>query len=223
MIRRRLSPDGNDGDIDARPLRTARLEAFSDGVFAIAITLLVLEISIPEDESIGEGLLSLWPSYVAYVTSFLTIGGIWLSHALITEHLKTTDAILLRLNLAVLLFVSFLPFPTGLLAETMNDTEDARVAAPFYGAILLVLGVLVSAMWRYALRAGMVRTDLAGDDIAAISQRLAPAMFLYSIAIVVGLLLPRLAPLLYIAIAIFVLVPIASGYRRTRIAESGGE
>lgn len=223
MKRPRLNPTDDNGDLDVRQLRTARLEAFSDGVFAIAITLLVLEISMPEDDSIGDGLLSLWPSYVAYVTSFLTIGGIWLSHALMTEHLRTTDAILMRLNLAVLLFVSFLPFPTRLLAETMNDTEDARVAAPFYGAILLVLGMLLAAMWRYGVSAGLVRSDTADEDIAALTQRLSPAVLLYLVAIVIGLLLPRLAPLLYISIAIFVLVPIASGYRRTRIVEVASE
>lgn len=223
MKRPRLNPTDDNGDLEVRPLRTVRLEAFSDGVFAIAITLLVLEISMPEDESIGDGLLSLWPSYVAYVTSFLTIGGIWLSHTLMTEHLRTTDAILMRLNLAVLLFVSFLPFPTRLLAETMNDTEDARVAAPFYGAFLLVLGVLLAAMWRYGVGAGLVRSDTADEDIAALTQRLSPAVLLYLVAIVIGLLLPRLAPLLYISIAIFVLVPIASGYRRTRVAEGASE
>jgi uncharacterized membrane protein len=223
MKRPRLSPADDNGDLDVRQLRTARLEAFSDGVFAIAITLLVLEISMPEDDPIGDGLLSLWPSYVAYMTSFLTIGGIWLSHTLMTEHLRTTDAILMRLNLAVLLFVSFLPFPTRLLAETMNDTEDARVAAPFYGAILLVLGVLLAAMWRYSVSAGLIRSDTADEDIAALTQRLSPAVLLYLVAIVIGLLLPRLAPLLYISIAIFVLVPIASGYRRTRVAEAASE
>jgi uncharacterized membrane protein len=218
---RRMTDD--DGDLDIRELRTARLEAFSDGVFAIAATLLILEISLPEDTSIGEGLLSLWPSYVAYVTSFLTIGGIWLSHTLMTEHLRTTDAILLRLNLAVLLFVSFLPFPTRLLAETMNDTEDARVAAPFYGSILLVLGILLAAMWRYGVSAGLVRSDTADEDIAAVTRRLSPAVLLYVMAILIGVVLPRVAPLLYISIAVFVLVPIASGFRRTRLVETPGE
>jgi uncharacterized membrane protein len=221
MRRPRLRTVGeDDGDL-TRELRTVRLEAFSDGVFAIAITLLVLEISMPEDESVGGGLLALWPSYVAYVTSFLTIGGVWLSHTLITEHLRTVDAVLLRLNLAVLLFVSFLPFPTRLLAETMNDTDDARIAAPFYGAVLLVIGVLGSAMWRYGVHAGLVRPDTSSADIAAITRRMSPTVFLYFAAIMIGLLLPRLAPLLYIAVALYVLIPAASGYRRVRTAAVG--
>ena len=222
-MRRPVRSPGNSDPLEVRELRTVRLEAFSDGVFAIAITLLVLELSLPENKSVGEGLRALWPSYVAYVTSFLTIGGIWLSHSLLTEHLRTTNAILLRLNLAVLLLVSFLPFPTGLLAATMNDTDDSRVAAPFYGTVLLVLGLLVSAMWRYAVRARLIRTDTTDEDIAAVTQRLSPAALLYSLAIVIGLFLPRLAPLLYISIAVFVLVPIASGYRRTPALEEGGE
>ncbi|MCU0260713.1 MAG: TMEM175 family protein [Ilumatobacteraceae bacterium] len=217
MIRRpQLRPSGgDDGDDVARNLRTARMEAFSDGVFAIAITLLVLEISLPEDESIGHGLLTLWPSYVAYVTSFLTIGGVWLSHTLITEYLSSADAILLRLNLALLLMVSFLPFPSRLLAESMNDTEDARIVAPFYGLVLLALGILVSAMWRYGVRAGLVRPDADDIEVRSIGRRLSPALGFYVVSIAIGLLLPRLAPLLYMAIAVYVLVPIASGYRRT--------
>lgn len=105
----------------------------------------------------------------------------------------------------------------------MNDTGDARIAAPFYGSILLVLGILVSALWRYAVRAGLVRSDVSDADIEAITQRMSPALVLYSIAILIGLFIPRLAPGLYICIAIFVLVPVASGYRRTRVAEADAE
>ena len=98
-------------------LRTARLEAFSDGVFAIAITLLVLEISVPahaEDDLLG-AVLDQWPSYLAYFVSFATIGAIWLAHTAVTEYLDHADRWLMRINLLLLLFVSFLPFPMKLL------------------------------------------------------------------------------------------------------------
>ena len=100
-------------------LPLGRLEAFSDGVFAIAITLLVLELGV--EASAGRHLLHSilheWPSYLAYVTSFLTIGVIWLQHSAITGALRTADATLYRLNLLVLLLASFLPFPTKLVSE----------------------------------------------------------------------------------------------------------
>lgn len=208
MIRRiRRSPEG--GRL-SQSLRTTRMDAFSDGVFAIAITLLVLEISLPEDKAIGEGVLHLWPSYVAYLTSFLTIGGVWLSHTVISEYLARVDSVFLRLNLALLMVVSFLPFPTRLIAETMDDTEDARVAAPLYGFVLLALVVLLAAMWRYAVRAGLLRSDADDDDVRVTSKRFTPRIALYAVAIAVGFVLPRAGSLLYMAIAIYVLVPAAS-------------
>jgi uncharacterized membrane protein len=95
-----------------------RLEAFSDGVFAIAITLLVLELSIGSSGTALERVLGAWPFYLAYIVSFLTIGAAWLAHTVITHRLLNVDAILLRLNLLLLLFVSLLPFPTRLVADS---------------------------------------------------------------------------------------------------------
>jgi TMEM175 potassium channel family protein len=104
-------------------LPLVRLEAFSDAVFAIAITLLVLELGVSSDAG-GHLLHSIthqWPSYLAYVTSFLTIGVIWIQHSAIVGSLRTADVGLYRLNLLLLLFVSFLPFPTKLLAEFIGE------------------------------------------------------------------------------------------------------
>jgi uncharacterized membrane protein len=105
-------------------LRVARMEAFSDGVFAIAITLLVLELSVPpgSEEHFLSAVLSQWPSYLGYIVSFATIGAIWLSHNSITHYLHSASTTFLRLNLALLLVVSFLPFPTKLLAENLQIT-----------------------------------------------------------------------------------------------------
>jgi uncharacterized membrane protein len=115
----------------ARALRAARLEAFSDGVFAIAITLLVLEISVPvgSEEDLLGAVLDQWPSYLAYFVSFASVGAIWLAHTAVTEYLDHADRWLMRLNLLLLLFVSFLPFPTKLLAENVKD-EDAGGSRP---------------------------------------------------------------------------------------------
>src|SRR5262245_36595616 len=122
---------------DELPL--GRLEAFSDGVFAIAITLLVLELAVEPDagEHLLRSILDEWPSLLAYLTSFLTIGVIWLQHSAITGTLRAADTTLYRLNLLVLLLASFLPFPTKLVAEYFGDRDPERVAVVFYGLTLL--------------------------------------------------------------------------------------
>jgi uncharacterized membrane protein len=120
------------------------MEAFSDGVFAIAITLLVLEIGVPagSEEDLLRALLAEWPAYLAYVVSFATIGAVWFGHTVITEYLDHANSMLFRLNLLLLLLVSFLPFPTRLLAEYTTEREAERVAATVYGINLLLALVL---------------------------------------------------------------------------------
>ena len=132
---------------------TSRLEAFSDGVFAIAITLLVLEINVPESrfEDLWKGIVDQWPSYLAYATSFITIGGLWLAHHATFRRLASADGNVMRLNILLLMLVAFLPFPTKLMAEAIDNTTDAeRVAVIFYGLALLAISVVVSVLWRYA-------------------------------------------------------------------------
>jgi uncharacterized membrane protein len=115
---------------------TSRLEPFSDGVFAIAITLLILEISVPERafENLWKGIADQWPSYLSYVTSFLTIGGLWLAHHGIFRRLASADNAVMRLNILLLMLVAFLPFPTKLVAEAIDRATAAeRAAVIFYG------------------------------------------------------------------------------------------
>ena len=155
------------------------MEAFSDGVFAIAITILVLELSVPpgSEDDLLNAIIHQWPSYMAYLVSFTTIGTVWLKHTLVTDLLKHTDAAFKRLNLALLLFVSFLPFPTKLIAEYLEGSEGAeRVAVVFYGSVLLVISLLLSALWRYSLAAGLLETDLDPGDRAEITTLLTPSL-----------------------------------------------
>ena len=107
---------------------TGRIEAFSDGVFAIAITLLVLEISVPESdfEDLWKGIADQWPSYLGYATSFLTIGALWFIHHGIFRRLASADAMVMRLNILLLMLVSFLPFPDQ--ARRRGDRPDERRA-----------------------------------------------------------------------------------------------
>ncbi len=190
--------------------RTSRLEAFSDGVFAIAITLLVLEISVPlsSEDDLLRALGEQWPSYLGYVVSFSTIGAVWLAHTVITEYLDHADAMILRLNLLLLLVVAFLPFPTTLLAEYATEADAERIAATVYGINLLLTMVMVSILWRYAVRKHLVRPDLADDDVRTLTTRLTPSLGAYVVMIAVGLLLPTVAVAGYLVIALFILLPV---------------
>jgi uncharacterized membrane protein len=130
----------------------ARLEAFSDGVFAIAITLLVLDLAIPGSGPALDRVFDAWPFYLAYVVSFLTIGAAWLAHTWITDRLTNADLPLPRLNLLLLLVVALLPFPTRLVAEGLDDVSGERVFVTMYGIALLGIRVLLYALDAYAWR-----------------------------------------------------------------------
>jgi uncharacterized membrane protein len=158
-------------------LRTSRMEALSDGIFAIASTLLVLDLAIPAVSSdVGRSLLHQWPTYLAYLVSFATIGNAWLNHSVITEYLERADAILLRLNLVLLFFVSVLPFPTHMLAEYLSNSSAERIAVTVYGLNLLAIGAFTSLTWHYALAEHLIRQDNSEDDVRAISAKLDPSL-----------------------------------------------
>jgi uncharacterized membrane protein len=192
-----------------RGFRTGRLEAFSDGVFAIAITLLIFNITVSGDA--GRDLLhaigSLWPSYLAYVASFSTIGAVWLGHNAITEYLERADAAFVRLNLLLLLFVSFLPFPTRLVAEYAGQDNAERVAVTLYGIILVLASTMLLVLWRYAVRAKLVRPDLADEEIQLLTERLTPGLGAYLVLILSGLFIPVVGVIGYLAIALYYIIP----------------
>jgi uncharacterized membrane protein len=114
----------SDEEASSRGWDRGRLDAFSDGVFAIAITILVLEIKVPPDlRHLGHDLEHEWPDYLAYVTSFLTIGGVWIAHHRLFSRVRVLDATMVQLNLLLLLLTAFLPFPTAVLAEALRAPE----------------------------------------------------------------------------------------------------
>jgi uncharacterized membrane protein len=192
-----------------RQYRTGRLEAFSDGVFAIAITLLVLDIAVPAsaEKHLLRSFIDEWPSYMAYVVSFATIGAMWLGHNAVTEYLDHADATFVRLNLLLLLFVSFLPFPTRLFAEFIERDSPERVAVTIYGISLLLTATLLMVLWRYALRTKLVRPDADDEEIQLLTQRLTPGLAAYLVLIVAGLFIPVIAVIGYFAIAVFYIIP----------------
>jgi TMEM175 potassium channel family protein len=193
-----------------RGLATGRLEALSDGIYAIAITLLVLDIAVPANagHDLPGALGRQWPSYLAYVVSFSTIGASWLGHNVITEYLDHANAVFIRLNLLLLLLVAFLPFPTRLFADYIGDNDPERVAATIYGLSLLLSSTLLWVLWRYALHAGLVRPDAADEEVQLLTERLTPGLAGYLVLIVVGLFVPVVAVAGYLAIALFYIIPL---------------
>ncbi len=187
-----------------RRWETGRVEAFSDGVLAIAITLLVLDIKVePSDfDELWRALADEWSSYLAYVTSFLTIGGVWLAHHALFGRLAYVDPTLMRLNLLLLLTVAFLPFPTSLMSEALTGPESAeRTAVIVYGAVAGVIELLMSTASRHAA----ARPDLLAEGVTlpvAERRRGVLRAGLYSVALVLGVLVfPKLAAFGYFVVA----------------------
>jgi uncharacterized membrane protein len=192
-----------------RGLQTGRLEALSDGVFAIAITLLVLDIAVPDHarKDLLGAVTHEWPAYLAYGVSFSTIGALWLGHNAITEYLDRADAAFIRLNLLLLLLVAFLPFPTRLFADYLGENQPERVAATIYGVTLLVASTLLWVLWRYAVHARLVRPDTADEEVELLTQRLTPGLGGYVLLIVLGLFVPVIAVAGYLAVALYYIIP----------------
>jgi uncharacterized membrane protein len=184
---------------------TGRTEAFSDGVFAIAITLLVLDIGIPASEfdDLWSAILHEWPAYLGYATSFLTIGGLWLAHHGIFRRLRYANNAVMRINLLLLMAVSFLPFPTRLVAEAIRDQSAERAAAVFYGSCLLAIALLFSALWGAAVRdRRLLRPEVTEDEVNAILVASSPSIGLYAGAIALAVVAPRAAAFGYLLAAV---------------------
>lgn len=186
---------------------TTRLETFSDGVFAIAATLLVLEFSVgaTTGPKLGHALLELWPSYLAYVTSFLTIGIIWINHHYCVQTLARSDRTLLFLNLLLLLTVGFLPFPTKLVAQYLQQPgEQAAVYA--YAATFVVMSIVYNVWWRYASSGRrLIREDVPESTVRAISRAFNPGVPMYVFVLLVAVVSPLASVALTFAIAAFYL------------------
>ncbi len=184
---------------------TGRTEAFSDGVFAIAITLLVLDIRVPPTafDDLWSGILDQWPSYLGFATSFVTIGGIWLAHHGLFGRLRFLDARVMRINLLLLMTVSFLPYPTKLIAEAIHNEDAARTAVVFYGGWLFVISVVFSALWgAVVLDRSLLEPGVTDDEVNAILKAATPSIGFYAGATAVAIVAPRVAAFGYLAIAL---------------------
>jgi uncharacterized membrane protein len=183
---------------------TGRIEAFSDGVFAIAITLLVLEISIPESghDHMWRAIVHEWPAYLAYATSFTTIGAIWLIHHGIFRRLEYANDRVMRLNLLLLMAVAFLPFPTKLIGEAVRDRPAERASVVFYGATLFATSLLLSALWGSIARdRRLLKPEVTDREVNELLLVTAPSMGLYLVALAVAIISPISAAFLFLVIA----------------------
>jgi uncharacterized membrane protein len=192
------------------------MEGFSDGVFGFAATLLVLDIALRPPGSPLQQVLNAWPAYLAYVASFLTIGGAWLLHTALTDQLARVDQLFLRLNLLLLLVVVFLPFPTRLIAEYLHKTGDERVYVTVYGLTLLAIRLLGSALDAYARYARLYSPAGEGEELHSTQRKFLPAVIGYVIAILIGLALPVAAVALYFGLAVYLVVPFREAARVLR-------
>lgn len=185
-----------------------RLEAFSDGVFAIVITLLVIEIRPPEVEegaSLATALWHLWPNYVGYLVTFLVIGVMWLNHHRIFEQVRLVDGPLLLFNLNLLLWTALLPFPTAVMAEYLERGGDqATTAVAFYGGVVLLCAVSFSALFFWVTHdERLVDTLPTADMVRAARVRFSIGLAAYAVALALSWVSPRLALALHAAMALY--------------------
>ena len=202
-------PDANPVPV-ARLSSTGRVEAFSDGVMAIAITLLVLDLKVPTAEQVQAAgsligaLGERWPSYLAYLAAFLTIGIIWLNHRAFVDRVNRFDNRLQWLNLLLLLGVATLPFPTSLLAEYVGaGGPSAATAAVIYGLLSVGTALPWGLMWRHIVRHPDLLEppfDLAYARAELKRASIGPAV--YALAIPIAVVAPLVALAFYIGIAV---------------------
>jgi TMEM175 potassium channel family protein len=190
-------------------VRTSRLEAFSDGVFAIAATLLVLELHVPPDEpDLVQALLGLWPAYAAYLISFVTIGIIWVNHHTLLEHCRRVDRPFLYLNLLLLIAVGIVPFPTALVDQYILSEHGATAALVVYGLGAVLIALAFTGVFLYATH----DHRLVGDREAARRIRDEGRLFpiglgAYTLGIALAFIAPVASLLVYGLTAIFYAFP----------------
>ena len=157
---------------------TSRLETFADGVFAIAVTLLILEIKVPEAAAVRAAgslwptLGEEWPSYLGYVISFVTLGIMWINHHAMFEYIRHADRRLMLLHIPFLLAISFVPFPTAVLAEHLQDPETRVAACAFYSGAFVLCAVCFNLVWWAGTsNPQLLRPDVHEEGLRTITRR----------------------------------------------------
>jgi uncharacterized membrane protein len=165
-------------------MRTDRLQALADGIFAIALTLLVLELPVPaHSEDLARSLVHQWPFYAAYAVSFVTLAIVWVNHHSLMDRVERGDRTLLELNLLLLLFVALVPWPTGLLAEYLREPDQSSAAAVTYGLVMLLMAGSFTLIWIYLQR----HAELAEPRVRPLLRRSLVGPAVYACATTVAL------------------------------------
>ncbi len=190
----------------------ARIEAFSDGVIAVAITLLALDLHVPNPAaggSLAAHLGAQWPGYVAFVVSFLTIGIIWINHHAMLRRLVAVDHVVLMLNLVLLLTICVLPFSTALMAQYLRAGHGQKLAAAVYGGSLLVMSLAFLAMQRTILMAKiqLLRHELTADLRKAVLRRNTIGVTPYLLATIGAIVTQYVTLAICAAVAVFYALP----------------
>lgn len=189
---------------------TGRVEAFSDGVFAIAMTLLVLNVRVPNTDQpgqLGSLLWQQWPSYLAFVISFAFIGIMWVNHHRLFVHIRRIDHMLLVLNGALLLGVTAVPFPTAVLAQYLGK-PDEKAATMLYAGTYVVVALFFNVLWRYAASGHRLLGDEVDEaEVNRITRQYAYGPLLYLACFVLAYINVAASLALNVALAIFFALP----------------
>lgn len=186
---------------------TARVEAFSDGVFAIAITLLILEIKVPTPNqgNLAAALLRQWPSYVAFLLSFVYIGVMWINHHRMFTLIRRSTDVLLVLNLLLLLGVTVVPFPTAVLAAHLGGPGE-RTAALIYNATFVLIAIFFNLLWRHVIKHRLLH-EQAALNAAQIAAQYILGPLMYLACLVIALFNVRAGVAANAALALFFALP----------------
>jgi uncharacterized membrane protein len=208
---------------------TSRLETFADGVFAIAITLLVIEIHLPPHDELqqlgglGPALRHLWPSYLGYLTSFIVIGIMWANHHNLMKLIDRVDHGFITLNLLLLLCIAFVPFPTSVMAQQLTDPHERAVAVAFYCGCFTITAVFYFLVWWHAARdRRLIAPEVPDEAVRAITRAYAPGSLLYLTATMLAFVHVAISLSIVLGLAVLHMLPRAGAHRAARVSRSGG-
>jgi uncharacterized membrane protein len=205
---------------------TARLETFADGVMAIAITLLILEVRVPhaEGRSLWSALIRQWPSYAGFIVSFLTIGIIWVNHHHMFKLIERTTHAFLMLNVVFLMTICILPFPTALVADYVRNPDGRAVATAVYGGAMTAIAVMFNVVWRYAGTGHhLLLPGISDEMLAKMNRDYLAGPVVYGAATLIALIQPYVSLAIFALLCVYWLLP-GTGPRAEVLAlQSGGD
>jgi uncharacterized membrane protein len=207
---RMASPESADSEMQMG-LDPDRIEALVDGIFAVAMTILVLDVHVPEfgpdtsDNALGAAVLHLVPKILGYASGFVILGTLWIGHRYQFHYIRRSDRTLLWINLVFLLAISFLPFVVALL----GTYGARRLPCVLYGATLMVAGSCLLAQWQYAATgpSRLVRRDMRNEAFRALRNRIAIGIGGYGAGLILAFVMPRASLACYVAMPLVYLFP----------------